>query len=150
MNDKYPLEDFKVIKDNLLGGHATLTLESQNTGKWFTYKIRTPEEEDSKGKIFWVSVLNGPDNISSYSYIGLLVNSNGNIRFQLTNGSKCGKESLSYKAFDYFTNNIKQGRLNPQLKVYHMGTCSRCGRPLTTPDSISLGIGPICISIPKK
>jgi hypothetical protein len=150
MKDKYPLEGLNTIKDNLLGGNATLTLESEDTGKWFTYKIRTPKDGDSKGKVFWVSVLNGPDNVHSYSYIGSLINANNGIRFQITNGSKCGSDALSFKAFNFLTNQIAKSKLNSKLHVYHMGHCARCGRPLTTPESIQIGIGPVCLSISKK
>ena len=31
--------------------------------------------------------------------------------------------------------------------VYHSGTCSRCGRVLTTPESIRSGLGPVCAEL---
>ena len=33
------------------------------------------------------------------------------------------------------------------LRVYHEGKCCRCGRTLTTPESIKKGIGPECEAI---
>lgn len=34
--------------------------------------------------------------------------------------------------------------LKQYLKVYHMGTCLKCGRELSDPESIEIGLGPIC------
>jgi UDP-N-acetylglucosamine 2-epimerase len=32
----------------------------------------------------------------------------------------------------------------PEIEVFHMGACLRCGRALTTPESITRGLGPDC------
>jgi Family of unknown function (DUF6011) len=32
----------------------------------------------------------------------------------------------------------------PFIKIFHSGTCLKCGRKLTTPESILSGIGPKC------
>jgi hypothetical protein len=34
--------------------------------------------------------------------------------------------------------------MHPELAVYHEGRCGACGRRLTTPESISSGLGPVC------
>lgn len=36
--------------------------------------------------------------------------------------------------------------LRENVNVYHMGSCAKCGRPLTDAKSIELGIGPKCRS----
>lgn len=33
------------------------------------------------------------------------------------------------------------------VEVWHSGNCSRCGRLLTTPESIALGLGPTCATM---
>jgi hypothetical protein len=35
---------------------------------------------------------------------------------------------------------------DPNIEVYHTGNCSYCGRELTDPVSLEVGIGPICRS----
>lgn len=32
-------------------------------------------------------------------------------------------------------------------EVWHSGNCSRCGRLLTTPESIAIGLGPVCATM---
>lgn len=39
---------------------------------------------------------------------------------------------------------LQENRLNPIMDMYHHGTCGKCGRRLTSPESIELGIGPEC------
>lgn len=36
-------------------------------------------------------------------------------------------------------------RLNEQVQIEHEGQCMRCGRKLTNPESINIGIGPECL-----
>ena len=33
---------------------------------------------------------------------------------------------------------------NEMMEFYHMGICSCCAKTLTTPESVQLGIGPVC------
>ena len=46
--------------------------------------------------------------------------------------------------FHYFIHHIIKRTLPEQFHVYHSGACGRCGRELTDPESIKLGIGPTC------
>lgn len=36
------------------------------------------------------------------------------------------------------------------MNFYHMGICGRCGRALTTPESITRGIGPVCYGMDSE
>lgn len=40
----------------------------------------------------------------------------------------------------------RYGSPDPNIEVYHTGNCSYCGRELTDPVSVHIGIGPICRS----
>jgi len=119
------------------GGNATFTFKSVRTGTHFTYK--TKEIENSPGK-FFVMWLCGSDNESDYAYLGM-INANN---FFLTKGSKAGKDSKVFQAFDWTYKALNQGVLNGQVEIFHEGRCCRCNRKLTTPDSIESGIGPEC------
>jgi ribosomal protein L35AE/L33A len=72
------------IKQYALAGHATLTLSSQRTGNRYTYKISRAKDDDGQPKDLWfVGLLAGPDNETSYQYMGVL---NGS--FKLTSKSR--------------------------------------------------------------
>jgi len=139
----YKLENASDVKKFIIGGKAILTLESTKTGRWFTYKIKKAKKDDEKSP-FFVSVLTGGDNESAYTYMGTIFN-NDRLSFKLTKNSKIGEDALSYKAFNFFFNLlINNDKLHSEMNVYHRGICAVCGRPLTTPESLIIGIGPIC------
>ena len=41
---------------------------------------------------------------------------------------------------------VNDGPMPAELEVWHQGSCGKCGRPLTVPESIASGIGPVCAS----
>lgn len=118
-------------------GNATVTAVSVTTGTRFTYRVR----ESDDGKVFFVSLLSGPDNTASYTYMGI-IRTGG---FTRTNGSKVSQDAPSYKAFRWLFAQLSEGRLPDTVEVWHIGRCGRCGRPLTVPESIANGLGPECI-----
>lgn len=117
-------------------GNATITAVSVATGTRFTYRVR----ESNDGKLFFVSLLNGPDNTTSYTYMGII---RGN-KFTRTNNSKVTQDAPSYKAFVWLFDQLSMDRLPPTVELYHEGRCGRCNRLLTVPESIEAGIGPEC------
>jgi hypothetical protein len=66
-------------------------------------------------------------------------------RYQHGKKSKISDNAPSAKAFAWF---VVQLRTNPnvfnQVEFRHEGCCGRCGRTLTTPESIDTGFGPEC------
>ena len=55
--------------------------------------------------------------------------------------------SDAVQAFGFFTRQVlDRGVLPEALRVLHHGRCGRCGRKLTTPESIRLGLGPVCVT----
>jgi hypothetical protein len=139
----YKLENPSDIKRFIIGGKAIITLESKRTGRWFTYRIKKAKK-DEEFSPFFVSVLTGGDNESSYTYMGTIFNNNNKFNFTLTKNSKIGDDALSYKAFNFLFNLVNSDKMHEEISVYHRGICSVCGRTLTTPDSIRTGIGPVC------
>lgn len=120
-----------------LAGNATLTIRSSKTGNRFTYRIRQSEDKgDGKAPVFFVALMNGPDNDESYIYLGTIFAG----RFRLTAKSKVSKDAPSAIAFDWFSRNWE----SEAVEVWHEGSCGRCGRKLTVPESIESGIGPVC------
>ncbi len=51
----------------------------------------------------------------------------------------------STRAFRWFVENLlARGAVSEKVEFWHEGKCARCGRKLTTPESIQRGLGPEC------
>ena len=148
----YKLENVEDIKRFMIGGNAIITLESKITGCWFTYRIKKAKKDDEKSP-FYVSVLTGVNNESSYTYMGTIFKNADKLSFTLTKNSKIGPDAVSYKAFNFFFNLTLKSKLHEDMAVYHRGICGRCGRTLTVPESLITGLGPECrglVDRPRK
>lgn len=126
-------------KKFIKAGKAIFTLENKETGNRFTYKVKKLKDKD----IWFVSVLNGPDNYANYKYLGTIFDKS----FRSTAKAKISKDALSFKAFDWLNKMLNFEKDLPEnVKVYHEGRCGRCGKRLTVPESIVQGFGPECIN----
>lgn len=130
-----------LIRQFTLAGVAVLTLRSLRTDKHFTYRIRQAVDQDTgEEKAFWfVSVLADRDR---YLYVGTIAGASE--KFSLTRNSKFTEEAACVKAWRYFWAGIAAGVVAAELEIRHEGRCGRCGRPLTTPESVDTGFGPEC------
>lgn len=125
------------VRNFVRGGKALFTVRSERTGTRFTYKVvKAKDRED----LFFVKVLSGPDNTSSYTYIGAIFGD----QFRSTAKSRVSPDAPSFKAFAWLNANL--GNLPKMVSLFHHNHCGRCGRVLTDPTSIETGIGPICAS----
>ncbi len=124
----------------LLAGRARFTLVSKATGARFTYQVRKPK----KGGVFFVSVLTGSDNESDYTYLGF-VPADRPSEF-IHGGAKASitRDAPSAKALAWAWPRLTVGDLPTTCEVHHEGRCGRCGRALTVPESITMGLGPEC------
>jgi hypothetical protein len=122
-----------------VAGNAIITLQSLRSGAHFTYKVQLPKDaDDSKPVPYFVKVLtSGCADGGDWVYLGMIREG----VFQLTKASRRFTETPSFKAFSFFW---LSEELHPELVVRHEGHCGRCGRTLTHPESIDLGIGPEC------
>jgi hypothetical protein len=125
------------------GGKAIFTV-SNASGQHYTFKIRRPRPEMP----FFVSMLTGPDNNSSYSYLGIY--NPQRLSVYLTAKSKYNEDSTPVKVIRWAINKVGtapagQAPVLPAgYAIQHDGRCCRCGRRLTHPESIETGIGPEC------
>lgn len=126
-------------------GKATLTFESEKTGSHYTFRINKADGA-AANPLHFVSVLSGPNNEADYTYLGILRwdTANGRYQFQLTAKSKMSAASLPVRAFRWVWEAVAAGRMPVDCIVHHEGHCGRCGRTLTTPESVERGIGPEC------
>jgi hypothetical protein len=123
----------------VFAGNAIITLQSLRTNSHFTYKVREADKRnENEAPAYFVNLLaNGSADEGSFVYLGMVRNG----AFSLTRASKAGIDAPSVKAFRFF---LGQRELHPELVIRHEGRCGHCGRTLTEPESIDLGIGPVC------
>jgi len=127
----------------LLAGNAHVTFQSRRTGTRFTYRVvlaevRSRREGDDRPPPHFVSVLTGPDD---YNYLGCIFDG---LRYSHGVKSRIAKDAPSAVAFDWVWRKLTNGKVHPELGVWHEGRCGKCGRRLTDPASISSGLGPVC------
>ena len=105
----------------------------------YTFKINHQES-----KPYFVSLLTGPDNYLNYNYLGIYIPQK--LEIKLTQKSQFKKDSLPVKVIQWAIKMIALNKSIPQgYSIQHENKCCRCGRRLTTPESIERGIGPECI-----
>lgn len=129
----------------ITAGKAIFTAKGKETR--FTYKVWQPKNLRKQG-MAWVYVLTGPDNTSArcYTYVGYLRDRFGRWEYKHSKSSRIGFDTQSLRAFRYVIGRIVAGvPLDPAVEVWHEGRCAKCGAPLTVPESIQTGFGPICI-----
>lgn len=125
------------IRDFVLAGNSIFTVTSP-TGTSFTFKVKLADPRPGMSSTWFVGVLTGPDNTSSYTYLGFLRDN------QYIPGKKIGQDAPSQKVAIWLMPRLIAGQLPSQVEFRTSGRCGRCGRLLTTPESIDRGIGPEC------
>lgn len=132
-----------------LAGHATVTIQSHKTETHYTFQIKRNKRRQNGG--YFVSLLTGPE---QYAYMGMITRDRDFIH---TKGSKIDHDAKSSRSFRWFWHWMTVRQQIPELlEIRHDGHCARCGRQLTTPESIDRGLGPECAikegvaSAPKK
>lgn len=146
MSARHRFEDYAACRAYALGGRALLTLKSKRTGKHFTYRItKAPRHRASYGNAekWFVAVIHDGDNNGRGRYLGAIDPVRG---FVATQASPSGgaTASLAFRGFAWFWRYVERHELPDRCEAWHEGTCGRCGRRLTHPESIETGIGPIC------
>lgn len=133
----------------ILAGNCTFTLKSKRTQNWYTYKSYIVEKFGETMVV--VRVLTGCDNVNNFSYLGTIRTEDGMPRI-FRQSSKIGEEARVFQVFNYVFENLLLRRMNKleEVEFWHEGTCCRCGRKLTVPESIERGIGPECYDKQSK
>ena len=126
----------------LTAGEAILTASSEKTLSHYTFKVCRPDDFKPESPVWFVSMLTGPNNTEDYTYLGLL-NAQGHVI--VTKKSAWQETEQCFKVARWVIRQIWDEKPLPEgYKVNHMGRCSACGRPLTHPESLKTGLGPIC------
>lgn len=127
------------VKKYILGGNSIFTVQNSETKNRFTYNIKQGKKNQ---KLFWVSVLVGTDNMKDYKFIGCFSLEKGYLH---STSSKVTIKAQSVRVIDYYLRKLFNNTLPLNIRTFHLSYCGRCGKPLTTPDSIESGFGPTCI-----
>lgn len=128
------------IKDKRFfsAGRAVFTVDN-GKGQHYTYRIGHSKPEQP----LFVGLLTGPNNEADYTYMGIFNPETGEVR--LTAKSKYTNDTQPVKVIRWAIKKVIEGQPLPEgYSVKHEGKCCCCGRALTDPLSIELGIGPIC------
>ena len=152
------MKNIPLTQDFFLGGKAIFTLSNRDTGEHRTYMIKKSKPNARyPNPAFFVRLLTGPNNTSDYQYLGKLRTISGTDwlgkeyaagTVHLTGESKLSSEAAAVKGIRYLMGRVfGSGQIHDQMEVAHAGKCGRCGRLLTTPESLERGIGPECWSI---
>lgn len=152
-------------------GGGVITMRAKKSGVRHTYRIkRAPKrEEEMYPPLTWfVGLLVGEDNALSYQYLGMLIaqpvrrkgrgrkallaageEEEHTLLFRLTAKSALGEGTAPVQGFrwliELLTGTAEEARrLFSQVDIYRCVDCRRCGRLLTVPESVMLGLGPSC------
>jgi len=129
-------------KEFILGGRAYFTVESEETKNRFTYKINLCKTNKN---MFFVSVCYAYE---SYNFIGNLYTNEAKTEFKFVQSKKLTKTPTSVEVIKFIIEHyLNNNKPHSKLVFYHHGHCCRCGRTLTTPESIKRGIGPFCADL---
>jgi hypothetical protein len=145
----------QVSKEFVLAGKAHFTLEipddyreKNNLKPHYTFRVTYKPANGQYKEAYLVSLLTGPDNTKSYSYLGMLDKETGKVR--TTAKSVLDGESLVVRLLNRSLALVWLGDVQPLKEkgfdLHHEGRCGKCGRLLTTPESVERGIGPECWS----
>jgi len=131
----------EIIRQFIIGGKANFTVKSLVSGKHLIFKISKAKDSNTK---YFVSI---DTHYDKFMCIGLLYCSQNIDNFVFKKSSKMKDEdAISVKTIKFIVDNyINNNNPHKMLEFYHHGKCARCGRKLTTPHSIEIGIGPECL-----
>tara|TARA_B100000745_G_scaffold300393_1_gene254185 strand:+ start:2131 stop:2619 length:489 start_codon:yes stop_codon:yes gene_type:complete len=149
------------IRNFLVGGNATLTVQNKDTGNRVTYRVKAKRNPAGRiNSVYSVGVLRGPDNIHSYKSLGYIPSRVAYGHYY--NFRPNQPQSLHAQGFMWLWNLVHGRNMGgvprrdsvsikdyPHVQVWHEGRCCRCGRKLTVPESIATGIGPVCAEKPE-
>lgn len=129
-----------IVLTNILKEKSIFTLKSLKTNMYYTYKI----EQDKKNKDrFMAKVLYG-DNVKNYRYIGLFYRDTLSLRTCTV--AHLPHTTPQFIMLQYFLRILAMQIPWPNTYIYYPARkCRKCGKLLTVPESIKLGIGPECL-----
>ena len=121
------------------GGRGKITAVSLKSGQRITYKFRIPQNPRPGCPIF-VMVKKE----QAFTFLGCIFKNPTGYTYRHGRKSPIHEKDITSLAIKWILARAFAGKDLNNLEVYHEGTCCRCGRSLTDPQSITTGIGPVC------
>ena len=129
----------KYFEKFMFAGNAHFTLVSKKTNKHITYNIK----KKNGGTIWYVHLLDG----HAMDYVGYIKRVGKNYIYAKGNSGKYDLTDKRIISLMWFIRHMNDADINDKITMYHSGRCCKCGRVLTDPKSIELGIGPECAKL---
>lgn len=135
----------------MLGGKSEFVLHSTKTNEDFKYYVtRKDSSINNLDYVYFVSIMDG----NSKTYAGHVWYDKDKNSFFFSQGNKgnVSEKNLHIRSLIFVLNKMMRGEHVGNLEVFHVGRCGRCGKKLTTPESILTGLGPTCsknLGIPR-
>lgn len=127
-----------------------VTVVSSRTGTRYTFRVarKAPRPDGHADAVWYVDLLAGSDNQADYAPLAVLLGEGRSVRVvpAKTRGA-VSPDAPSMAALRWVVERVvaaQDAHAFAQLEVWHEGQCARCGRALTVPSSIELGLGPDC------
>ena len=142
-----PLTTLAAVQNFILAGRAIFTVVSRKTSDRKTFRVvrAKPRPGDGAREPGWfVGLLTGPQNTTDFHYLGFIFRDGAGVLQFRPNKTGWGVEAVAAFAWILGRVQAQDPRLLEQADVWHEGKCGCCGRPLTVPESIASGIGPVC------
>lgn len=145
MSHSHKITDATAALHFMLGGRAEFSLRGAR--HHFSYRISVAKKGKLAGQLFVYGVRGGE---MREDYMGMIVGANtGNPTVKLTMKTMFRAEDPQVGALVWTLKHIARaaatgGEMPAGLELWHFGHCGLCHRPLTDPDSIERGIGPVC------
>ena len=132
------------VKDFMLAGNAILSFQSTETNAYLTYRIVKDEDKD----LWYVKTLTRPNNTKDYTYLGTLyVNGLNQVIYRHGKNSPISANAKTSIVIDWAVRRLERPDVLQKILIRHEGYCCKCGKMLTTPESIERGRGPVCAKL---
>lgn len=140
--------EFEYFKKFILGGKADFIVRNINSGNHLNYKVlkhipKENEQIDETKEIYYVYFKSHKD-----IYLGNIIKYKDNKILYFFGAKKFdnnfSKELEIFVKLFYFI--FRKNMYPISVQILYTGECSVCGRKLTNPDYIKIGIGSKCLS----
>ena len=124
----------------------TFTLANSKTGTHLTFRSRRPTGWTIDSPVL-VDVMAGPDNGDDFLFLGS-VSRRGGYKPSTKSKATGGHGEKAHRTMQWIVSHLLQDSPLPDALVI-MGSrkCAKCGQKLTRPESLQIGLGPVCRTI---
>lgn len=135
----------------MLAGKSEFILHSTKTNGDFKFKLDKKDSKYNAGEfVYFVFLKMG--RTDQYAGVMRFNPNSSEFEFKEKDGGPVKANSIEIRSLMFVINKLYREEAVQYLEVYHVGKCGKCGKKLTTPESILTGLGPSCsksLGIPR-